>query len=75
MLLDRDDPCRVLADTGASLLEPETAEERTGQTPNVVFPCGAVVMGDDVYIYYGGADSVVCMASMPLAALYKRLGL
>lgn len=75
MLLDRDDPCRVLADTGATLLEPETPEERIGQTPNVVFPCGAVVMGDDLYIYYGGADSVVCMASMPMAVLFKRLGL
>ncbi len=75
MLLDRDDPSIVLADTAASLLEPETPEERMGQTPNVVFPCGAVVRGDDVYLYYGAADSVVCVARMALAAIYKRLGI
>jgi len=75
MLLALDDPAQVLADTAASLLEPETPEERMGQVPNVVFPCGAVVLGGEVYLYYGGADSVVCVARMALAAIYKRLGI
>ena len=75
MLLDRNDPSLVLADTAASLLEPETPEERVGQTPNVVFPCGAVVMNGQVYLYYGAADSVVCVARMALDAIYKRLGI
>ena len=75
MLLDRDNPFEVLADTAASLLEPEMPEERSGQTPNVVFPCGAVLMGGDVYLYYGAADSVVCLARMALSAIYKRLGI
>lgn len=75
MLLDHEDLTQVLADTAASLLEPETPEERVGQTPNVVFPCGSVVMDDQVYLYYGGADSVVCVARMALAAIYKRLGI
>lgn len=73
MLLDRDDPCRVVAETAASLLEPEMPEERVGQTANVVFPCGAVVLGGEIYLYYGGADSVVCVARMALASIYKRL--
>lgn len=75
MLLERDDPATVLADTAASLLEPEAPYEREGQTRNVVFPCGAVVIDDQVYLYYGGGDSVVCVARMALPALYKRLGI
>lgn len=75
LLLDREDPSRVITGTGATLLEPETREERFGQTPNVVFPCGAVLLNGDVYLYYGGADSVVCLARMPLQVIYKRLGI
>lgn len=75
MLLDRDDPARVIAETGATLLEPETPEECVGEVPNVVFPCGAVQLGDMVYLYYGGADRVVCVARMALAAIIRRLGL
>jgi len=75
LLLALDDPTRVIAETGATLLEPETDEERFGQTPNVVFPCGAVLVDGTIYLYYGGADSVVCVASMPLLALFRRMGL
>lgn len=75
MLLARDDPSHVIRETGATLLEPETHEERHGQVPNVVFPCGAVLLQDQVYLYYGGADSVVCVARMALEAVYRRLGL
>lgn len=75
MLLDRDDPSRVLTETAATLLEPETPEERYGQTPNVVFPCGAVLIDEEVYLYYGGADSVVCVARMALQDVFRRMGL
>lgn len=75
MLLDRHDPARVITETAATLLEPETAEERYGQTPNVVFPCGAVLRGDEVLLYYGGADSVVCVARMALSEVFRRMGL
>jgi predicted GH43/DUF377 family glycosyl hydrolase len=75
MLLARDDPTQVIAETAASLLEPETPEEHQGQVANVVFPCGSAVLNGDVYLYYGGADSVICLARMPLASIYKRLGI
>lgn len=75
MLLDIDDPSRVIAETGATLLEPETPEECGGQTPNVVFPCGAVMVEEYVYLYYGAGDSVCCVARMSLRAIFKRLGL
>lgn len=75
LLLDRSEPSRVIAETGATLLEPETSEERFGQTPNVVFPCGAVIRDGFVLLYYGGADSVICLARMALERVYRRLGL
>jgi beta-1,2-mannobiose phosphorylase / 1,2-beta-oligomannan phosphorylase len=75
MLLDIADPRRVIAETGATLLEPETSDECRGQTPNVVFPCGAVLLDEQVYLYYGGGDSVCCVARMPLQEIFKRLGI
>ena len=75
LMLDRNDPSRVIAESGATLLEPETNEERFGQTPNVVFPCGAVIRNGNVLLYYGGADSVICVARMTLERVFRRLGL
>lgn len=46
-----------------------------GQTPHVVFPCGAVLVDGTIYLYYGGADSVVCVASMLRATLVRRMRL
>jgi predicted GH43/DUF377 family glycosyl hydrolase len=37
--------------------------------PNVVFSCGAILMDDQLLIYYGGADSVVCVATYDLSEL------
>ena len=75
LLLDLDNPVSVIAETGATLLEPEMQYEKVGQVPNVVFPCGAVVIDDDLLIYYGGADTVVAVAKMKLATVFKRLGI
>jgi predicted GH43/DUF377 family glycosyl hydrolase len=75
LLLDRNDPSRVLRETGATLLEPETPEEREGQVPNVVFPCGAVLLDEQIHLYYGGADSVICLARIGLTTIYRRLGI
>jgi len=74
MLLDARDPSQVRAETAATLLEPETPEERFGQVPNVVFPCGAILRGAHVYLYYGGADQVVCVARMRLESILSRMG-
>ena len=75
MLLDPANPSRVIAETDATLMEPEMDFEKTGETYNVVFPCGAVLLADQIYLYYGGADKVVGVARIPLACLEKRLGL
>lgn len=63
-LLDLDQPWRVIARGEPYLLAPQAPYERTGDVPNVAFPCAALVDGDSgrMAIYYGGADTVVCLA-------------
>jgi predicted GH43/DUF377 family glycosyl hydrolase len=72
-LLDLEDPFRVIARTPEPILEPETPFERTGVVPNVVFPEGAVVVKDELKVFYGGADKVCCVASVPLKQLIEVL--
>lgn len=72
-LLDLDHPERVLARSDAPLFEPERDYEKVGIVPNVVFPCGAVLLKGKLFIYYGGADRVVGIASIRLNALLKNL--
>jgi len=72
-LLDLRNPMIVLSRTNDAILEPEKKYEKEGQVPNVVFPCGHVCRGDTIYHYYGGADSVVCIATMKLSALLAML--
>lgn len=66
MLLDFDDPRIILMRSTQSLLEPEMQYEKEGQVSNIVFSCGAVVLNDTVFLYYGGGDKVVCLATMEL---------
>jgi len=72
-LLDRDDPTRVRARSDEWLLGPEALYERIGDVPNVVFPCGWLVRDGVVHLYYGGADTSVCLATAPLADLLAAL--
>ena len=70
-LLDLDEPWKVRARGRAYLLSPHEPYERIGDVPNVVFPCAALVDrdADRVSIYYGGADTVVCLAHARLSEL------
>jgi beta-1,4-mannooligosaccharide/beta-1,4-mannosyl-N-acetylglucosamine phosphorylase len=72
-LLDLDEPWRVLARGTRFLLAPHVQYEQVGDVPNVVFPCAALVdaPSDRVTIYYGGADTVVCMAHAHLTELLE----
>ena len=70
VLLDRDDPCRVLARGGNNILEPREPWELTGQVPNVVFPSGLTVADDGTArIFYGAADTCVGLLETTLADL------
>ena len=68
-LLDLEEPCKVIART----LEPEEEYERIGDVPNVVFPEGAVIIGDRLVVLCGGANKVCCAASVRLEALIDYL--
>lgn len=73
MLLDREDPRRVLARLPYPLLEPDARYENEGHKRGVVYCCGAVPRGDRLLIYYGGADTVLCVASVELPLLLAEL--
>jgi predicted GH43/DUF377 family glycosyl hydrolase len=72
-LLDLENPFRVIARTPEPILEPEEEFERVGVVPNVVFPEGAVVVKDDLKVFYGGADRICCVASVPMKLLIEAL--
>ncbi len=73
ILLKKEDPTIVLARSDEPLLEPEMKYETEGQVKNVVFPCGAVIRKDTLYVYYGGADSNLAVATLNLKKLLKSL--
>ena len=72
MLLDRDNPENILYRSETPILTPVTDYERFGKVPNVVFSCGNVLMNNKVLVYYGGADSVMCVATYELNELMPK---
>jgi predicted GH43/DUF377 family glycosyl hydrolase len=72
-LLDKKDPSKILYRTHDPLLEPTPLYEREGVVANVVFPCGAVVRGGTLFVYYGGADKVVGVATIDIDLLVEGL--
>ncbi|MDB5266564.1 MAG: hypothetical protein JWN89_379 [Parcubacteria group bacterium] len=66
MLLDLKDPTKVLAEAGEAILEPDEWYENAGHKAGVVYSCGAVIVRDWLFVYYGGADTVVCVAAAKL---------
>lgn len=72
-LLDLDDPRKVLARLDRPLISPENAAEQIGIVKNIVFPSAAVVFDELLYIYYGGADERIAVASVHMNDLLARL--
>jgi len=75
MLLGLNDVSKIIARSKYPVLEPEKPFEKIGIVDNVVFPCGAVLIDDTVYVYYGGADKVICVATMKLQKILSYLEL
>jgi predicted GH43/DUF377 family glycosyl hydrolase len=73
VLLDLEEPWRIIARTRDPILEPKEPYEVEGDVPNVVFPEGAVVIGDELLVFYGGADKVCCLAKAGLDELLSYL--
>jgi predicted GH43/DUF377 family glycosyl hydrolase len=63
----------ILSRSVDTIFEPLEEYERVGQVRNAVFSCGAVLRGDTVYVYYGGADTVVGVATISLKKLLTIL--
>lgn len=72
LLLDADDPTRVLARTAAPLLSAETAEERVGIVGNVVLPTAVVEIDGDLFTFYGMADEAIGVARIERADQASR---
>lgn len=68
ILLDGDDPSKVLARTPEPLLAPETDDERSGIVPNVVFPTAIEEIEGTHYVFYGMADSKIGVARLDRTA-------
>jgi predicted GH43/DUF377 family glycosyl hydrolase len=72
-LLDLDEPHRLIGRTRRWLLSPQEHYERTGDAPNVLFACGGFVRGDELWVYYGSADSCICLATAKLRDVLSAL--
>ena len=71
--MDLEDPRKVIARSPTPILEPETEYEKTGDIPDVIFPEGAIVLGDELFVYYGAADKVCALATCKLGDLFNFL--
>ena len=73
-LVDLDEPTRVLHRLPSWVLAPLAAYERNGDVPNVVFPCGLLQAPDGIVrLYYGAADSSICLATARLDDLLEAV--
>ncbi len=73
VLLDREEPWRVIGRADEAMLSPIFPEDFHGNVGNVVFTCGAILEEDgELKVYYGAADQVMCLASAPVDAIIAR---
>jgi predicted GH43/DUF377 family glycosyl hydrolase len=72
ILLDLDDPTRILSQLPQPLLSP-AADEQDGYVPNVVYSCGALVHADTLVLPYGISDAAIGIATVPLPELLAAL--
>ncbi|MGH2490929.1 MAG: glycosidase [Candidatus Limnocylindria bacterium] len=76
VLLDGDDPTKVLARSAEPILEPEASYEQAGLFPNVVYGTGHVTLdegGDRIRLYYGAADAVIAAADFSVQEIIDSL--
>jgi predicted GH43/DUF377 family glycosyl hydrolase len=73
ILLDRHIPSKVLARSEKPILSPKDSD-REGYVPNVVYTCGAMRVGDTLFMPYGLSDSAIGFASAPISEVIASLG-
>ncbi|HBB49645.1 TPA: hypothetical protein DEQ22_01400 [Candidatus Nomurabacteria bacterium] len=72
-LLDFDNPFKILGRTRGPLLVPRESYELLGHVPDIVFPTGAILEKDELFVYYGAADTTVCLARVNLVDLISTM--
>ncbi len=73
LLLDLEEPWKVLARSSEPIMEPLAEYEQKGFFGNVVFSNGHLVDGDKITLYYGASDSVICGAKLSVDEIVKSL--
>ena len=73
VLLDINDPCRILARSSEPVLKPEMEYEINGFFGNVVFSCGAIADGDIIKLYYGVSDTSMAYAELSINEILNSL--
>lgn len=71
LLLDLDDPLKVIGRTKDFIMEPETEFELNGYYNGCVFPTGNMIIDNTLYVYYGAADKYVCVATCDVNELLE----
>lgn len=74
VLLDLEQPWKVIARSVTPLLEPVADYELTGFFGNVIFTNGHLVNGDEITLYYGASDEVICGATLSVQDILSGLG-
>lgn len=72
MLLDLNNPTKIIARAKAPIMEPDMWYEDDWK-PGVVYACGATVKEDTLYVYYGGGDKHICVAQTSLSGLLASM--
>lgn len=72
LLLDIDNPLKVLAELPYPILAPDEPYERNGNVNHVVFPTGGFIEGDKLYMYYGAADRCIACAYFSITELLSK---
>lgn len=73
MLLDKENPAKVLCRSKEAILSPAAPYEVTGFKPGILYPCGAVIKEKTLYVYYGAADQHVGVATISVNRLVETL--
>lgn len=73
MILKIDDPTQVLVRSVSPIIRPDMWYDNQGFKSGVVYPCGAVIKDGTLFVYYGGADSHVCLATANLDQFLANL--
>lgn len=73
MLLDLNDPKKIIAKTQRPILEPEESYEIGGIKANVIYCCGTALIDGILHIYYGSADTYTCLATTNLNEMVEHI--